>query len=41
MQITVAYKAKLDELKSQGLNEEELNKDLEPLKVGELILYML
>lgn len=34
MQVSVAYKAKLDELKNQGLDEEELNKNLVPLKVS-------
>ncbi|KAL6216850.1 PREDICTED: NAD(P)H-quinone oxidoreductase subunit U, chloroplastic [Fragaria vesca subsp. vesca] len=37
-QIRAAYKTKLDELKSQGLEEEELNKKLEPLKESYTIL---
>lgn len=34
MQVLVAYKAKRDELKNQGLDEEELNKNLVSLKVS-------
>ncbi|CAN6539606.1 unnamed protein product [Malus baccata var. baccata] len=37
-QVSVAYKAKLDKLMSQGLEEEELNKNLEPLKESYTIL---
>ncbi|XP_062020302.1 NAD(P)H-quinone oxidoreductase subunit U, chloroplastic [Rosa rugosa] len=37
-QILAAYKTKLDELKSQELEEEELNKKLEPLKESYTIL---
>ncbi|XP_050363337.1 NAD(P)H-quinone oxidoreductase subunit U, chloroplastic [Argentina anserina] len=37
-QIVAAYKTKLDELKSQGLEEDELNKKLEPLKESFIIL---
>ncbi|PQM37810.1 NAD(P)H-quinone oxidoreductase subunit U chloroplastic [Prunus yedoensis var. nudiflora] len=33
-EVSAAYKAKLDELKNQGLDEEELNKNLVPLKVS-------
>ncbi|KAI5354161.1 hypothetical protein L3X38_007056 [Prunus dulcis] len=37
-EVLVAYKAKRDELKNQGLDEEELNKNLVPLKESYTIL---
>ncbi|XP_009362607.1 NAD(P)H-quinone oxidoreductase subunit U, chloroplastic [Pyrus x bretschneideri] len=37
-EVSVAYKAKLDKLMSQELEEEELNKNLEPLKESYTIL---
>jgi hypothetical protein len=34
IQVTVAYKTKVEELRNQGLNEEELDEKLELLKVS-------